>query len=86
MQEGSKTEDRRIERQRVEWMGEARFERGGMTTPTVELAEWVAALVLDPRHRCTPLCLCNKVKDIPHIAEAIRRLEYQLQSLARAGG
>jgi hypothetical protein len=57
---------------------------GAIMTPAIEVADFVAALVLDPRHRCTPLCLCDRVREIPQVSEAIERLEYQLRSLARA--
>jgi hypothetical protein len=55
---------------------------GANMMPTVDVADLIAALVLDRRHRCSPLCLCDRVREIPSIAEAIARLEDELQTIA----
>jgi len=43
--------------------------------PTADVGEMVAAMILDPRHRCSPNCLCDQLKEVPEIAEWIQRLE-----------
>jgi len=40
-----------------------------------DAAELVALLMVDPKHACSSLCFCNRLREIPDIAEALRRLE-----------
>ena len=40
-----------------------------------DAAELVALLMSDPKHACSSLCFCTRLREIPDIAEALRRLE-----------
>jgi hypothetical protein len=46
-----------------------------VTVLTANPYEMVAHLILDPKHRCPEGCLCEQLRDIPQIADAIRLIE-----------